>query len=867
MELGEIIVTEHPSERQMYERQVPRAPNLLWRSGNWIHQRFGYLTGEMKEYGEWIKNKPLMVQLVDWILRGTSQVMFVNNPVSGLIILVGLFIQSPWWMLTGCTGTTVSTLTALALSQDRSAISAGLHGYNGILVGLLMAIYSDKGDYYWWLLPPVAVISMACPVLSSALGSIFSKWDLPVFTLPFNIAVTLYLAATGHYNPFFPTTLIKPVAAVPNITWSAINVPLLLQSIPVGVGQVYGCGNPWTGGIFLVALLISSPLSCLHAAIGSTVGMFAALSIAFPFDSIYLGLHNYNCALACIAIGGMFYALTWQTHLLSLACALFCAYSGAALANALSVLGLPVCTWPFCFSALLFLLINSENPAIYKIPLCKVTYPEANRIYYLRMKRRASESRREEQKQKELKTSNDSKISTGGTPLKQAALRFRLMHESGSFSLLLGPRARNKQDHARTDPPFSRTHAQSRERIEDLKVAKEEASNNNMENIVDVKIDTMGERKPMKQNSLSKGGKRVCRAVGYITGDMTEFGAWLKDKPLVIQFIDWVLRGISQVMFVNNPLSGLIVLAGFLLQNPWWTLTGCLGTVVSTLTALILGQDRSAMAAGLYGYNGVLVGLLMAVFSAEGDYHWWLLLPVALMSMTCPIFTSALGSVFCKWDLPVLTLPFNLALTLYLAASGPHNIFFPTTVIQPVTATPNITWTDAEIPMLLQSIPVGVGQVYGCDNPWTGGIFLMALFISSPLICLHAVIGSAVGMMAGLSLATPFSQIYSGLWGYNSSLSCAAVGGMFYALTWQTHLLAIACALFSAYLGAAVSSMLSVFGVPSGTWSFCLSALTFLLITTNNSGIYKLPLSKVTYPEANRIYYLKMRKHQRSSCE
>jgi len=45
----------------------------------------------------------------------------------------------------------------------------------------------------------------------------------------------------------------------------------------------------------------------------------------------------------------------------------------------------------------------------------------------------------------------------------------------------------------------------------------------------------------------------------------------------------------------------------------------------------------------------------------------------------------------------------------------------------------------------------------------------------------------------GLSLATPFSKICSGLWGYNSSLSCVAIGGMFYAFTWQTHLLAVAC--------------------------------------------------------------------------
>ncbi|KAM3655224.1 urea transporter 2-like [Ammospiza maritima maritima] len=817
MELGEIVVTELPNERELYKKDMPRAQDLLWRSGNWIHHSFGYLTGEMNEYGEWMKSKPLIVQLVDWILRGTSQVMFVNNPLSGLIILVGLFIQSPWWMLTGCTGTTVSTLTALALSQDRSSIAAGLHGYNGILAGLLMAVYSDKGDYYWWLLPPVAVISMACPVLSSALGSIFSKWDLPVFTLPFNIVVTLYLAATGHYNPFFPTTLIKPIAAVPNITWSDINVPLLLQSIPVGIGQVYGCGNPWTGGIFLVALLISSPLICLHAAIGSAVGMFAALSIASPFDSIYLGLHNYNCALACIAIGGMFYALTWQTHVLSLACALFCAYSGAALANALSVLGLPVCTWPFCLSALLFLLITSQNPAIYKMPLCQVTHPEANRIYYLRMRRRASESRREEQKRREQEPSDGSGVNSGGTPL-------------------CTPKSRHVQ-------------------------------NVNMENCVDVKIESKGERMPMKQNPLSTGGKSFCRAVGYLTGDMKDFGTWLKDKPLVIQLLDWVLRGISQVMFVNNPLTGLVILAGLLLQNPWWTLTGCVGTLVSTLTALILGQDRSAIAAGLYGYNGVLVGLLMAVFSADGDYNWWLLLPVALVSMTCPIFTSALSAVFSKWDLPVLTLPFNLALTLYLAASGPHNLFFPTTVIRPAMATPNITWADAEITMLLQSIPVGVGQVYGCDNPWTGGIFLIGLFISSPLICVHTVIGSAVGMLAGLSLATPFSQIYSGLWGYNSSLSCAAIGGMFLALTWQTHLLAMACALFSAYLGAAVTHVLSVFGVPSGTWPFCLSALTFLLMTTNHSGICRLPLSKVTYPEANRAYYLMMKKHEKPCCE
>nr|BAS44121.1 urea transporter [Fejervarya cancrivora] len=358
----------------------------------------------------------------------------------------------------------------------------------------------------------------------------------------------------------------------------------------------------------------------------------------------------------------------------------------------------------------------------------------------------------------------------------------------------------------------------------------------------------------------------LCTAVHYISGDMKEFGNWLKDKPFIFQFIDWVLRGASQVMFVSNPLSGLIIVAALFVQNPWWAVAGCLGTVVSTLTALLLSQDRSAIAAGLHGYSAMLVGLLIAVFSAKGDWYGWLLFPVAVMSMLCPILSSALGSIFSKWDLPVFTLPFNIAVCLHLAATGPNNVFFPTVNFQPTNSTPNINWSDVDIQMLLKSVPVGVGQVYGCDNPWSGGIMLVGLFVSSPVICMHAAIGSAMGMLSGLSIAAPFGSIYAGLWGYNSVLGCIAIGGMFYALTWQTHLLAIACAVMCAYLGAALANLMAVVGLPSCTWPFCLMTLTFVLLTTNNTAIYKLPLCKVTYPEANRIYYVNLKKEKKDQC-
>nr|XP_027791449.1 urea transporter 1 [Marmota flaviventris] len=364
-----------------------------------------------------------------------------------------------------------------------------------------------------------------------------------------------------------------------------------------------------------------------------------------------------------------------------------------------------------------------------------------------------------------------------------------------------------------------------------------------------------------ENQAASCGGRRcIPKTIGYVTGDMKEFARWLKDKPVVLQFIDWILRGISQVVFVSNPISGILILVGLLVQNPWWALNGCVGTVVSTLTALLLSQDRSAIAAGLHGYNGTLVGLLIAVFSDKGNYFWWLLLPVSAMSMTCPVFSSALSSVFSKWDLPVFTLPFNMALSMYLSATGHYNPFFPSQLITPISSVPNVTWSDLSALELLKSLPVGVGQIYGCDNPWTGGIFLCGLLLSSPLMCLHAAIGSLLGIVAGLSLSAPFKDIYFGLWGYNSSLACIAIGGMFIALTWQAHLLALACALFTAYLGGSLTHLMAKVGLPAGTWSFCLATLLFLLLTTKNSGIYRMPLSKVTYPEENRIFYLQSKR-------
>jgi urea transporter len=64
-----------------------------------------------------------------------------------------------------------------------------------------------------------------------------------------------------------------------------------------------------------------------------------------------------------------------------------------------------------------------------------------------------------------------------------------------------------------------------------------------------------------------------------------------RDHP-TLGFVDCVLLGIGQVVFQNNPISGVVILAG-IFYNSWIYGTVCLfGTIISTLTALLVRVDK-----------------------------------------------------------------------------------------------------------------------------------------------------------------------------------------------------------------------------------------------------------------------------------
>lgn len=139
--------------------------------------------------------------------------------------------------------------------------------------------------------------------------------------------------------------------------------------------------------------------------------------------------------------------------------------------------------------------------------------------------------------------------------------------------------------------------------------------------------------------------------------------------------LDATLRGASQVIFMNNPLTGLLNLAAlawgaWMGGTAWVVLWGALlGTLAATAAARALGLPQGEWRAGLYGFNGLLVGAALPTFLAATPALWALLVAACAGSA---LAARALERALGRLGVPGLTFPF-IAVTwavLALAALG-----------------------------------------------------------------------------------------------------------------------------------------------------------------------------------------------------
>ncbi|MDA1381240.1 urea transporter [Plesiomonas shigelloides] len=102
---------------------------------------------------------------------------------------------TPYTILGAIVGLTVSTLMATRLHLDDNDIAQGLHGFNGILVGITVTTFFIPSPLMWVLLISGA---MLCPIAECAIKqSVTRSWGVPGSTLPF-VLISWMLLLAGY---------------------------------------------------------------------------------------------------------------------------------------------------------------------------------------------------------------------------------------------------------------------------------------------------------------------------------------------------------------------------------------------------------------------------------------------------------------------------------------------------------------------------------------------------------------------------------------------------------------------------------------------------------------------------------------------
>ncbi|MEN4827483.1 urea transporter [Pseudomonas sp. P39-UII1] len=216
---------------------------------------------------------------------------------------------------------------------------------------------------------------------------------------------------------------------------------------------------------------------------------------------------------------------------------------------------------------------------------------------------------------------------------------------------------------------------------------------------------------------------------------------------------DWataLLNGFSQVLLLRNPLCGLCCLLAILLTAPNLVGGALLGALAGLLTAQRRGYDRADRQAGLYCYNGVLIGILVsAVLPWSAIMPPLIIAAGGLSSIITHQWRKRGGKLLIAYTAPFVLLGWG---TLLIAA--PSTAMF------------------AE-PDPLYALARGVGQIFLLDNPLAGLLIIVGMFIANPYAAMWAVIGSAIGGGVAL-LAEQTQAAWMGLYGFNAALAALA---------------------------------------------------------------------------------------------
>lgn len=222
---------------------------------------------------------------------------------------------------------------------------------------------------------------------------------------------------------------------------------------------------------------------------------------------------------------------------------------------------------------------------------------------------------------------------------------------------------------------------------------------------------------------------------------------------------DWataLLNGFSQIFLQRHPLCGLLCLLAIMFCAPAQLGGALLGGIAGLLTAQRRGYTKADRQAGLFSYNGILLGLLLSLY-----FPWSALLPpliIAAGGLSAMLTQQWLKRSRAHDCLPAYTAPFVGISWLLLSFAAPQQ---PAPLIEMTT-----------LNVLAASLK-GLGQVLFLGHPLAGALIATGLLVADRRAFLWALFGSATGLGFALVHHETATALL-GLSGYNAVLAALA---------------------------------------------------------------------------------------------
>jgi urea transporter len=300
-----------------------------------------------------------LLRFIDINLRGWGQVMFQDNPLTGLLFLAAIVwgsyaADAPQIAIGGVVAVLVATITAQWLHVDQKSLGAGLYGYNAVLVGLALTTFLAPGALLWIYVVVGAAVSV---VVMLGTANVTKPWG-SALTFPFVLTTWLLLLATYGFSGLAGTALPSGSVVIPfePMSSSPLHAGDFVTGVLKSISQVFLKADGISALLLLIGLAVNSIAAAVFALAGAILAVITAHVFGAESGLITAGLLGFSPVLTAIALGTVFYQPSPRVAAYTALGTIFTVITQAALNVALTPIAIPALTAPFVLASWLFLL-------------------------------------------------------------------------------------------------------------------------------------------------------------------------------------------------------------------------------------------------------------------------------------------------------------------------------------------------------------------------------------------------------------------------------------------------------------------------------------------------------------------------------